>query len=71
MAQCIACEFGRNYIGKTGKPVAKWLREFEQDIEEDLLEKSKLVQHIHKGKDRRKLGFGELKVTAGTQNAKN
>jgi hypothetical protein len=48
MAQCvysIPCEFGRSYIGETGRPLAMRIHELRHNLKEGLLEKSRLAQH--------------------------
>jgi hypothetical protein len=50
MAQCICCipcECGISYIGETGRPLAVRLREYRHNLEQSLLEKSKLAQHAY------------------------
>jgi hypothetical protein len=50
MMQCvysIPCECGRSYTGETSRPLAVWLREHRHNLEEGLLEKSKLAQHVY------------------------
>jgi hypothetical protein len=50
MAQCIYSiprECDRSYIRKTSKPLAVWLREHRHNLQQGLLEKSKLVQHAY------------------------
>jgi hypothetical protein len=44
---CIPCECGRNYIGETGRPLAVWLREHRHNLQQGLLEESKLAQHAY------------------------
>jgi predicted GIY-YIG superfamily endonuclease len=49
-AQCICsipCEYGRMYIGETGRPLAVRLREHRHNLKESLLEKSKLAQNAY------------------------
>jgi hypothetical protein len=43
----IPCECGRSSIGKTGRPLAMWLREHRHNLKKGLLEKSKLAQHAY------------------------
>jgi predicted GIY-YIG superfamily endonuclease len=40
----IPCECGRSYIGETGRPLAVRLREHGHNLQQGLLEKSKLDQ---------------------------
>jgi hypothetical protein len=50
MAQCIysiPCECGRRSIGETGRPLAVRLHEHRHNIQQSLLEKSKLAQHAY------------------------
>jgi hypothetical protein len=49
-AQCIfsiPCECGKSYIGETGRPLAMWLHEHRHNLQQGLLEKSKLAQHAY------------------------
>jgi hypothetical protein len=51
-AQCIYShpyECGRSYIGETGRPLALRLREHRHNLQQGLLEKSKLAQHAYVG----------------------
>jgi predicted GIY-YIG superfamily endonuclease len=43
----IPCECGRSYIGETGRPLAVRLREHRHNLQQGLLEKSKLAQHAY------------------------
>jgi hypothetical protein len=61
----IHCECARNYIGKTGRPLAIWLHEYRHNIKDDLLEKSKLAQPVYK------LELYKLMIRAGIENARN
>jgi predicted GIY-YIG superfamily endonuclease len=50
MTQCIysiPCEYGRSYIGETGRPLAVRLREHRHNLQQGVLEKSKLAQHAY------------------------
>jgi hypothetical protein len=49
-AQCayrIPYECCRSYIGETGRPLAVRLLEYRHSLEEGLLEKSKVAQHVY------------------------
>jgi hypothetical protein len=49
-AQCIysiLTEFGRSYIGETGRPLAVRLREHRHNLQQGIVEKSKLAQHAY------------------------
>jgi hypothetical protein len=49
-AQCIysiPCECGRSFIGETGRPLAVRLREQRHNLQQVLIEKSKLAQHAY------------------------
>jgi hypothetical protein len=49
-AQCmysIPCECGRSCIGETGRPLAVRLRDHGNNLQQGLLEKSKLAQHAY------------------------
>jgi predicted GIY-YIG superfamily endonuclease len=49
-AQCIysiPCECGRSYIGETSRPLAVRLCEHRHNLQQGLLEKSKLAQHTY------------------------
>jgi predicted GIY-YIG superfamily endonuclease len=43
----IPCECGRSYIGETGRLLAVRLREHRHNLQQGLLEKSKLAQHAY------------------------
>jgi hypothetical protein len=56
----ISCECGRCYIGETGRPLAVRIREHKHNLNEGLLDKSKLAQHAYEEGHRyagTKLGF--------------
>jgi hypothetical protein len=70
----IPCECGRSCIGETGRPLAVWLRDQRHNVQQSLLEKSELAQHVYK--ERHRAGWDEariwkLKVTAGIGNTRN
>jgi predicted GIY-YIG superfamily endonuclease len=61
-AQCvyrIPCECGRSYIGETGRPLAVRLREPRHNHQQDLLEKSRLAQHVYE--EGHRVGLDEAK----------
>jgi hypothetical protein len=43
----VPCECGRSYTGETGRPVAVRLHEHKHNLQQGLLEKSKLAQHAY------------------------
>jgi Na+-translocating ferredoxin:NAD+ oxidoreductase RnfC subunit len=45
--KCIPCGCGRSYTGETGRPVAVRLREHRHNLQQGLLEKSKLAQRAY------------------------
>jgi hypothetical protein len=62
-SQCIysiPCECGRSYIGETGRPIAVRLREHRRNLQEDLLVKSKLVQHAYE--EGQRVGWDDARV---------
>jgi hypothetical protein len=44
----IPCEFGRSYIGETGRHLATWLWEHRHYLKDGLLGNSELAQHAYK-----------------------
>jgi predicted GIY-YIG superfamily endonuclease len=49
-AQClysITCEYGRSYIGETGRTLPMRLHEHRHNLQQRLLKKSKLAQHAY------------------------
>jgi hypothetical protein len=76
-SQCIysiPCECGRSYIGETGRPLAVRLRDHRYNLQQGLLEKSKLGQHAYEEGHRigwHDVGFWKLKVTSGIGNTRN
>jgi predicted GIY-YIG superfamily endonuclease len=46
---CILCEYGRSYIGETGRPLAMRLRKHKHSLQAGLLQKSKLAHVLMKG----------------------
>jgi hypothetical protein len=63
MAQCIYSipfECGRSYIGNTGKPPAVRLHEHRQNLQQGLLEKSKLAQHAYE--EGHRVGWDDAKI---------
>jgi hypothetical protein len=70
-AQCIysiRSECGRSYIGETNRPLAVRLREHRHNLQQGLLEKSKLAQPAYE--EGHRIGW-KLKVTAGIENIRN
>jgi hypothetical protein len=50
MRQCIysiPCEFGRCYIGETGRSLGERIREQVNDLKQGLVEKSRLTKHAY------------------------
>jgi hypothetical protein len=50
MAQCIysiPCECGRSYTEETERPLAARIRKHRHNLQQGLLEKSKLAQHAY------------------------
>jgi hypothetical protein len=76
-AHCIyssPCEYGRSYVGKTGRPLSVRIRENKLNLKNGLLEKSKLTQHAFT-EDHQIPGmrprFYTLKATVDIENTKN
>jgi hypothetical protein len=70
----IPCECGRSYIGETGRRLAVRLHAQRHNVQQSLLEKSELAQHVYK--ERHRAGWDEariwkLKVTAGIENTRS
>jgi hypothetical protein len=62
-AQCvysIPCECGRSYIGETDRPVALWLREHRHNLQEGLLEKSKLAHYAYE--EGHRVGWDDARI---------
>jgi hypothetical protein len=62
-AQCIhsiPCECGRSYIGETGRPLAVRPREHRHNLQQGLLEKSKLAQHAYE--EGHTVGWDEVRI---------
>jgi hypothetical protein len=62
-AQCIysiPCEYGRSYIGETCRPLAMRPREHRHNLQQGLLEKSKLAQHS--SEEGHKVGWDDARV---------
>jgi predicted GIY-YIG superfamily endonuclease len=71
-AQCtysIPCECGRSYIGETGRHIAVRLREHRHNIQQGLLEKSKLAQHTYE--EGHSVSCGEARVLEIESNSRN
>jgi predicted GIY-YIG superfamily endonuclease len=56
----IPCECGRSYIGETSRPLAVRLREHRHNLQQGLLEKSKLAQHAYEEDHR--VGWDDARV---------
>jgi hypothetical protein len=62
-AQCICsvpCECGRNYIGETGRPLTVRLREHRHNLQQGLLEISKLAQHAYE--EGHRVGWDDTRI---------
>jgi hypothetical protein len=62
-AQCIysiPCECGRSYIGETGRRLAVRLREHRHNLQQGLLDKSKLAQHAYE--EGHRVGWDDARV---------
>jgi hypothetical protein len=57
---CIPCECGRSYIGETGRPLAMQLHEHRHNLQESLLEKSKLAQYAYE--EGHKVGWDDARI---------
>jgi hypothetical protein len=71
-AQCmysIPCECGRSCIGETGSPLAVRLREHRHNLQQGLLEKSKLAQHAYKGGHR--VGWDDARILEIESNSRH
>jgi hypothetical protein len=51
---------GRNYIGKTGRPLEVQLHEHRHNLKQGLLEKSELAKHAYK--EGHKVGWDEARI---------
>jgi predicted GIY-YIG superfamily endonuclease len=70
-AQCvysIPCECGRSYIGETGRPLVVRLREHRHNLQQGLLEKSKLAQHANE--EGHRVGWDEARILEIESNSK-
>jgi hypothetical protein len=56
----IPCECGRSYIEETGRPLAVRLREHRHNLQQGLLEKSKLAQHAYE--EGHRVGWDDARV---------
>jgi predicted GIY-YIG superfamily endonuclease len=70
-AQCVyiiprAC--GRSYIGETGRPLAVRLREHRHNLQQGLLEKSKLVEHAYE--EGHRIGWDEARILEIQRNSR-
>jgi hypothetical protein len=62
-AQCIyriPCEYSRNYIGETGRPLAVRLREHRHRLQRCLLEKSKLAERAYE--EGHRVGWDDARI---------
>jgi hypothetical protein len=62
MAHCICsipCEYGRSYIGETGRLPAVWLSKCRQIPKEGLIQKSLLARHAY---DRHRVGWDKARI---------
>jgi hypothetical protein len=62
-AECIysvLCECGRSYIGETGRTLAVRLREHRHNLQQVILEKSKLAQHAYE--EGHKVGWDDATI---------
>jgi hypothetical protein len=69
--QCIysiPCECGRSYIDETGRPLAVWLCEHRHDLQQGLLEKSKLAQHTYE--EGHRVGWNEAMILEDESNSR-
>jgi predicted GIY-YIG superfamily endonuclease len=57
---CIPCECGRNYIGETDRPLSMRLWQHRHNLQQGLLEKSKLAQHAYEESHR--VGWDDAKI---------
>jgi hypothetical protein len=70
-AQCIysiLCECGRNYIGETGRPLAVRLRERRHNLQQGLIEKSKLAQHAYE--EGHRVGWDDTRILEIARNSR-
>jgi hypothetical protein len=61
--QCIfsiPCECGSSYIGETGRPLAVRLREHRHNLQQGLVEESKLAQHAYE--EGHRVGWDDARV---------
>jgi hypothetical protein len=56
----IPCECGRSHIGETGRHLAVRLREHRHNLQEVLLEKLKLTQHVYEESHR--VGWDKARI---------
>jgi hypothetical protein len=71
-AQCVyssPCEGGRSYIAETGKPIAVRLREHRHNLQQDLLEKSKVAQHAYE--EGHGIGWDEARILETESNIRH
>jgi hypothetical protein len=62
-SQCVSsipCEYGRSYVGGTGRPLAVHLCEHRHSLKEDLLEKSNLAHHAYE--EGHRVGWNEARI---------
>jgi hypothetical protein len=56
----IPCECGRSYIGETGRPLTVRLRKHRHNLQQGLLEKSKLAQRAYE--EGHRVGWDETRI---------
>jgi hypothetical protein len=56
----IPCERGRSYISETSRPLVPRLREHKHNLQQGLLEKSKLAQHAYE--EGHRVGWDEVRI---------
>jgi hypothetical protein len=62
-AQCIysiPCECGRSYIGETGRPLVVQFHEYRHNLQQGLLEKSKLAQNAYE--EGHRVGWDDARI---------
>jgi hypothetical protein len=64
----IPCEWGRSYIGDTGRPLTVWLREHRHSLKKGLVEKSKFAQHAYE--DSHGVGWDDARTSEIENNSR-